>query len=115
RFAALVTVKNAVEDHARYEYRREQVRQQTEGQGDCETLHRSCTEQEQNGRRNNRGYVRIDDRQPGVRKSLLHRRWWRLAIAQLFADTLEDQYVRIDTHTDRQDQSRNARQRQRRR
>ena len=46
------------------------------------------------------------------RKALLHRRGRRLAVPQFFPDALKDQHVRVHAHTDRQDDSGDARQRQ---
>src|SRR5512138_737362 len=47
RFAALHPVQAGVKDHARHEHGSEQVRQQTEGQRDRETFHRTGAEDEQ--------------------------------------------------------------------
>src|SRR5436853_2521491 len=103
RFAALLAAQQPVENHSRNEHRGKQVRQQTEGQRDCESAHRSGTEDEQNKRRNNGGHVRVNDRDPGMAESLLDCGSGGFSVTQLFTNALENQYVRIDAHTNRQD------------
>src|SRR5215469_10986242 len=113
RFAALLAAKHEVKDHARHEHRREQVGQQTEGQGYGKTLHRARAEDEKDERRHNRGHVCIHDRDPGMRESLIHRRGRSLSIPQFFPNALEDQDIRIHAHTNRQDHPGDSRQGQR--
>src|SRR5215469_16306412 len=50
RFPALVAAEDAVENHARYKDRGEQVRRKTEAQRDSKPAHRAGPEQEQNDR-----------------------------------------------------------------
>src|SRR5665213_9769 len=102
-----------LEDYARHKDCGKQVSQQTKRQRHGETLNRAGAEQEQDGRRNDCCNVRIDDGYPCVRKSLVHCRRCRLAGTNLFANTLEDQHVRIHAHTNGEDDSGNTRQRQR--
>ncbi len=114
RRAAFLLLQDRVEDHARYQHRGKQVGKQTEGQRHRKPPHRTRTKQEQDHRRNDRRHVRIDDRDPRMRKPLLHRRRRRLAGPQLFANALKDQHIRVHAHTDRQNHARDSRQRQRR-
>src|ERR1039458_9589754 len=58
--AALMTIQVGIENHARDEYRGKQVREQTEAQRDRKALHRPCSKQEQDDRRNDRRHVGID-------------------------------------------------------
>ena len=103
-----------VEDDSRHKHRRKQVGQQTERQRDCKALHRAAAEQEQNRRRDDGRHVSVDDRDPCMRKALIHRRRGCLACPHFFADTLKDQHIRVHAHTDGQNDSGNSRQRQRR-
>src|SRR5260221_901381 len=102
-----------VEDHARYEERREDRREETDQQRDGESLDRARSELEEEERRDDRRHVRIDDRAEGAGEAVLDGRADGLALAQLFADALEHQYVRIDGHTEGQDDAGDARQRER--
>src|SRR4029077_10263314 len=112
--STLLPAQHPIKNHARYKYCGEQVGEQTEYQCRSETLYRPCTEEEQNRRRNDGGDVSIDDRDPGVAESLLHRRRRGLAISQLFPDALKNQDVRVHAHTNGQDDAGNPRQRQHR-
>ena len=57
--------------------------------------------------------MRVDDRAERARKTRVDGRAHRLAQAQLFADALEDQDVRVDRHADREHDARDAREGQR--
>src|ERR1700681_3434896 len=99
-----------IEDDARHVNRRKQVGQQSYDQGDCETPYRTCTEQAQKQGRDNCSNVGVNDRQEGSLESHIHGRDGGLRSTQFFPDTFEDQDVRIDAHTNRQDYACNARQ-----
>src|SRR5580698_1044341 len=114
RFATLMAVENGFENYSGNENRSEQVGGQTEAERHRKTLHRTGSEQKQDDGRDDRRNVRVEDGRPGVSKSLIYCRRRRLAVSQFFTDTLEDQHVGIDAHTDREDHSGNSRQRERR-
>src|SRR5262249_21317900 len=103
-----------LEDGVRDEHGREDGDEEADDQGDREALHGSCAELEQEHRRDDRGDVRVDDRRERLREAVFDRGLRRAAVAQLLADALEHEHVRVDGHTDRQDEARDARQRQRR-
>jgi hypothetical protein len=67
-------VQVRLEDHARDIHRREEVGQQDRWSAWSQTPHRAGAEQEQDGRRNDGGDVRIDDGDPGMGKALIHGR-----------------------------------------
>src|ERR1700679_1459098 len=108
RFATLVTVENGFENYSRNKNGREQVGCQTKTQRSGETFHRAGSEKEQNDGRHDRRDVRIEDRGPGMCEPLIDRRRWRLPVSYLFANALEDQYVRIHPNTDGKDHSSNS-------
>src|SRR5271157_83445 len=113
RFSALLAIDVRIEDDARDEDRGKQVGQEPEGECHRESAHRSGAENEENRRRNNGGHVRIDNGRPGVREALIDGHHGRLARTHLLAYALEDEHVRVDAHTDGQDDARNAGQSQR--
>src|SRR5271157_1963383 len=106
--ATLVAIENGLEDHARHEDRSEQVGRQTEAESHSESAHRARPEQKQDDGGHDRGHVRVDNRDPGVSEALVHRRRRRLAVPQFLANTLQDQDVGINAHTNRQDDSRDS-------
>src|SRR5579859_226355 len=111
--AALFALQAGVEDHAGDENSGKNIGQQTKSQRDCKSLHGSGAEQEQDEGGNNRGHVGIDNRDPGLAEALIHCRSRALAVTQLFPDALEDEHVRVNTHTDGQDDTGNSGQSQR--
>src|SRR6202167_6398496 len=62
RLTPFLAAQNPVKNRPRNEYCREQVRQQTEGECDRKSLHRTGAEDEQDRRRNDRRDVGINDR-----------------------------------------------------
>src|ERR1051325_10415131 len=80
---------------------------------DRESADRAGAELEQEQRGDDGGEVRVDDRGERAREALLDRRARRLALAQLFADALEHEHVRIDGHAEGQNDAGDAGQRQR--
>ena len=99
-----------IEDNARDEDRCKQIGQQADGERDREALHRPGAEDEQKGRRDDGGDVRINDGDPGVGKALIDGRRGRLAGANLLADALEDQHIRVHAHADGENDAGDARQ-----
>src|SRR5215469_2751057 len=73
-FSNSLPAENPVKNHARNKDGGKKVCQQSECQGYGKTFDRPCTEQEQNRCRNYSGNVRINDRDPGMLKTLLNRR-----------------------------------------
>src|ERR1035441_6859395 len=108
--ATLMAAENELENHPRYEHRGEQVGRQTEAEGHRKSLHRTGSEQEQDDGGHDRRYVGVDNGCPSVSETLFHRRGRRLAMAQLLANTLEDQDVGVHAHADGEDHTRNSRQ-----
>src|SRR5436189_289090 len=102
-----------VENHSRYEKRGEHRRAETDQQRDGESFDRAGAELKQEQRRDDRGEVRIDDRGERAGEALLDRRAHGFLLAQLFADALEYQYVRVDGHPQREDDAGEAGQRER--
>src|SRR6516162_4302077 len=70
--ATLVAAEDGFENDPRHKHRGEQVRQQTKTQRDGKSAYRASSKQEQDDRRDDRRDVRIEDRDPGMGKSLLH-------------------------------------------
>src|ERR1700733_5986510 len=106
RLTAFFPAQDPVEDHARNEYGGEQVGQQTEGEGHGKPFDRAGSEQEQNRRRDDRGHVGIDDRNPGMTETLIHGRRRRLSVTQFFPNALENQHIRVHAHADGENHSR---------
>ena len=94
--------------------RREQRREDAEHQRDGEALDRAGAEREQHDAGDQRRDVRVGDRRERLVEAGVDRRLRRIAVAQLFADALVDQHVRVGRHADREHDARDARQRQRR-
>src|ERR1035438_6066954 len=70
--ATLLPAEHPIENHARYEYRRKQIRRQTKYQSGGKPFDRPGSEDKQDGGGNDGRDVRIDDGDPGVTKYLLH-------------------------------------------
>src|ERR1700676_29806 len=90
--------------------RGEHVGDQTDGQGHGETANRAGTEQKQEESGDHRRDVRVDNGQESFREAGIDRGSRRLAVAQFFANTLENQDVRVHAHTNGQNHAGNARQ-----
>src|SRR5450759_1001560 len=103
-----------IEDRVRHEDGGEDRDQETDDERNGEPLDRSRSELEEEDRRDDDGDVRVDDRREGLGETVLDRRLRRAPGAQLLADALEDEDVRVHRHADRQDEARDSRQRQRR-
>src|SRR5206468_1959240 len=101
-----------LENRPRDVNRREHVGDQADGQRNRETANRSGAEQEQEEGRNYGRDVRVDDRHERLLETGVHSRSWRLAVAQLFANALKNQYVRVNAHADGQDDASDAWKRQ---
>src|SRR5438067_9511363 len=112
RGAVLGAVVN-IEDHARDEERGEHGGEEADQQRDGEAFDRTGPELEQEERRDDRGHVRVDDRAEGAGEAVLDGRAHGLAVAQLLADALEDEHVRVDGHAEGQDDAGDAGERQR--
>src|ERR1700730_5288732 len=91
---------------------RENVGDQTDRQRNGKAANRSSAEQKEKESGHHSGDVSIDDSQESLVETGLHRGRGRFAIAQLFANALEDQYVGIHAHTDRQNDAGDSGQRQ---
>ena len=52
--------------------------------------------------------MRVDDGHERLLETGLHSRSWRLAVAQLLANALKNQYVRVNAHADGQDDASDA-------
>src|SRR5258708_7217748 len=113
RGGAILRFVDDVEDHARDEERREHRREETDQQRDGKSLDRTGAELEEEERRDDRGHVGIDDRAEGSREAVLDGSPDRLPIAELLANALEDEDIRVDGHTECEDDAGDAGQRQR--
>src|SRR5438552_2585357 len=103
-----------IEDHARHEKRGEHGGEEADEQRDGESLDRSRSELEEEQRRDDGRHVRVDDGAEGALESLLDRGANGLPFAQLLADALEHEHVRVHGHAERQDDAGDAGQRERR-
>src|SRR5262249_13346773 len=103
-----------LEDRVGDEHGRENRDEETDDQRDGETLHRPRAELEQEHGRDDRRHVGVDDRREGLGEPVLDGGLGGAPVAELLADALEHGNVRVDRHTDRQDEARDARQRERR-
>src|SRR5262252_3516282 len=97
-----------LENRFRNENRREHVGDQTYGQRDSEALDRASAEIKEEERRDDGRYVRVDDGQKGLVETGVDGGGSRLAVAQFFADALEDENIGVHAHTDRQDDTGDA-------
>src|ERR1700743_2643930 len=95
--------KLPVEDHLGNEARRKHIREETDYQRHRESLHGARAKEEQEKTGDDSRYVRIDDSPPRLAETRVHGRRNRFTCAQFFPYALENQHVRIDRHTDRQD------------
>ena len=93
-----------------HEYRRENVGDKTDCQGNGESTDGAGSENEQEKRRHYRRDVRVDNRYECLIKPCIDCSRRGLAVAQLFAYALEDQHVGVDAHTNCQNHPRNTRQ-----
>src|SRR5450759_1697535 len=111
---ALLRTVDQVEEQMRHEDRGEDRGQKADDEGDGEALDGPGAELEEEKGGHDRRDVGVDDRAPRALESEVDGGLWRLAVVHLLADALEDQDVRIDGHADRQDEARDAGQRERR-
>ena len=77
-----------------------------------ETLHLVGANIEQHDAGNDRRQIRVDDRAHRPAKAIANRHSQRGAVFKLFANPLVNQHIRVDRHTDRQRQPRQAGQRE---
>src|ERR1035437_4936564 len=91
---------------------REHIGDQPDDQRHSESADRPLPEQEQEGARHHGGDVGVDNGPPRFVETRIHGRDDGLAGPQLLADTLENQYVRIDRHANGQNDSGDSGQRQ---
>src|SRR6185503_16654288 len=96
----LAAAEPEVVDHAREHHGGEQVGDQADAERDSEALDRAGPELEQEQRRDQRGGVRVEDGSEGAVIAQPHRLVDAPAGAQLLADALEDQHVRVHGHAD---------------
>src|SRR5262245_34943143 len=97
-----------VED-PRHHQRREHAGQDPDRERHREALDRSGAVLEQHQRRDHVRHVRVEDGAAGLLEAGSDRGAGRAAVAELLADALEDDHVRVDGHADRQHQPRHAR------
>jgi len=83
-------------------------------QRDCESLDRSCSVLKQDDRGDQRSDIRIENGPGRLAEARVDRGTNGPTGTQLFANALEDDDVRIYCHADRQDESGNSGQRERR-
>src|ERR1700750_1130037 len=81
------------EDRARDVDGREQVRQKSQNERDCEAAYRPRAKDEQEERRDDCRDVRINNRHERAREAYVYRRRHGLARAKLLAYALEDEHV----------------------
>ena len=72
------------------------------------TAHRAGTEHQEGNTGNQRGDVGIDDGVPSVAGAFADGLLRAHSVAQFFADTLVNQHVGVDGHTERERNGRNA-------
>src|SRR5690606_29494013 len=85
-------------DESRHEHRREEGRDDADAQRDREAPHRTGAVLQEDEGRHERGHVRVEDRRERLLVSLVDRRLRRATRAQLLADALADEHVRIHRH-----------------
>src|SRR5262245_16839739 len=100
-----------LEHRARHEDGGEHVGQQADGQRRGEAADRPGAELEEERRRDERGHVRIENREEDAIEASRHGLFDALGRRQLLLDALEDQHVRVDAHTDRENETGDTRQR----
>src|SRR5258708_12546949 len=108
RGRAILRFVDDVEDHARDEEGREHRREETDQQRDGESLDRTGAELEEEERRDDRGHVGVDDRAEGACEAVLDSGADGLSVADLLADALEDEHIRVHGHTERGDYARDS-------
>jgi hypothetical protein len=96
------------ENRFRNEDGRENIGRQTNRQSHRKALHRTFTEQEQEGALDDSRHVGVHDSPPSLAKSRVHGRHHRFPGAQFLTDALEDQHVGIDRHTNGQNYARDS-------
>src|ERR1035437_7463220 len=111
---ALPRTVDQVEEQVRDEDRGEDRGQEADDESDGEALDGPGAELEEEKGGHDRRHVGVDDRAPRALEAEVDGGLWRLAVVHLLADALEDEDVRIDGHADRQDEARDAGQRERR-
>src|SRR5450756_420529 len=111
---ALLRTVDQVEEEVRHEDRGEDRGEKADDEGDGEALDGPRAELEQEEGGGDRRDVRVDDRAPGALEAEVDRGLRSLAVVHLLADAFEDEDVRVDRHADREDETRDARQRERR-
>ena len=89
---------------------RKQRSQNTDDQGRCKTLYRTCSKYKQDDTGDQRGYVTVDNSRHSVLVTFGHCYVQCLAHTQLLFDPFVDDDVRIDRHTHRQHDTGNTRQ-----
>src|SRR3972149_5202218 len=89
--------------------RREDICQNSDAERHSKPLHRTCPKLVEKHSGDQSGQVRVDDRDEGAMIALIDGSPDRLPPPQLFLDSLMDQNVGIDSHSDRQDKTRDAR------
>src|SRR5664279_5532498 len=109
---ALPRTVDQVEEQVRDEDRGEDRGQEADDESDGEALDGPGAELEEEKGGHDRRHVRVDDRAPRALEAEVDGGLWRLAVVHLLADALEDEDVRIDGHADREDEPRDARQRE---
>src|SRR5688572_22382857 len=108
--ADLPLAEHPLEEELADEIGSEDVGEETPDQGHREALDRPGTELEEERGRDQGGGVRVQDRDPDALEAVVDRVAHRLAVAQLLADALEDEHVRVDSHTDGEDDAGDPRQ-----
>src|ERR1051326_792292 len=98
-----------MKNYTRDEDRGEKVREQAESERDGEAFDRASPEDKQKKCRNDGSDVGINNGDEGFAEALVHGCGSGLAVAQLFADALKDEYVGIYTHTDSKNDTGDAR------
>ena len=104
-----VALEQPVEDQASYHQSGEEGCGHTDGQGDTESFDRACAHIDQNDGRNQSCDVGVKDRSEGPVIPRFDCTLERFALGGFFADTLKNQHVRINSHTDREHDTRDAR------
>src|SRR2546425_4354410 len=93
--------------------RREHTDQHPDGERDGKALDERRPEKVKDEAGDQRRDVRVPDRRPGAMHTGFHRGAQRPTRAQLLLDALEDQHVGVDCHADREDETREAGERER--
>ena len=102
-----------MQQHLRHDHRGEEADGDTDPQREREPLDGAGTELEEDRGSEHRRQVRVEDRRERALATLLDGDAQRFAGAQLFLEPLEREHVGIDGHTDREDESGDAGERER--